>query len=411
LNPLELTLGIMTAVGGFVDISELVFAAKAGSLFGYSLIWVFAVATVGIMVFGEMSGRVAAVAKQPVFNLMRHRLGLKLGLVTLAASVIANLITCAAEIGGVALILNYLTGAPYMLTAVIGAAVMMASMWVLPFKWIERSYGLLGLFMIVFAVALVAIKPPWGELAGGFVPHIPPGLSTKEILVFGYFMVAIVSAVMFPYEVYFYSSGGIEEKWGPKDLPMNRVTCTVGFGLGSLLSISILASSAQLFAPVNVGPELLGSSALEAAIPFGWVGLLIALVGMLFAISGAAVETCLANAYGISQFFGWEWGRHRKPWQAPRFTIAWIALFLLALAIILTGIDPMQLVEYAVLFSILVLPLTYLPLLLLAGDKSYMREYANGGAGKILGWFYFALITIAAIGALPLFFLTSGGQG
>jgi Mn2+/Fe2+ NRAMP family transporter len=71
----------------------------------------------------------------------------------------------------------------------------------------------------------------------------------------------------------------------------------------------------------------------------------------------------------------------------------------------------MQLVEYAVLFSILVLPLTYLPLLLLAGDKSYMREYANGWAGKILGWFYFALITIAAIGALPLFFLTSGGQG
>ena len=41
MNPLELTLGIMTAVGGFVDISELVFAAKAGSTFGYALIWVF----------------------------------------------------------------------------------------------------------------------------------------------------------------------------------------------------------------------------------------------------------------------------------------------------------------------------------------------------------------------------------
>src|SRR5437868_1848153 len=115
LNPLELTLGIMTAVGGFVDISELVFAAKAGSMFGYALIWVFAFATVGIIIFSEMSGRVAAVAKQPVFNLMRHRLGLKLGLITLAASLIANLITCAAELGGVALILNYLTGWPYML--------------------------------------------------------------------------------------------------------------------------------------------------------------------------------------------------------------------------------------------------------------------------------------------------------
>src|SRR5580765_7626412 len=86
LNPLELTLGIMTAVGGFVDISELVFAAKAGSLFGYALIWVFALGTIGMSVFGEMSGRVAAVAKQPVFSLMRHRLGLKLGLVTLIGS-------------------------------------------------------------------------------------------------------------------------------------------------------------------------------------------------------------------------------------------------------------------------------------------------------------------------------------
>ena len=33
-----------------------------------------------------------------------------------------------------------------------------------------------------------------------------------------------------------------------------------------------------------------------------------------------------------SQFFGWEWGRHKKPWEAPRFTIAWIACSSLALA-------------------------------------------------------------------------------
>src|SRR3954452_3618509 len=148
LNPLEITLGIMTAVGGFVDISELVFAAKAGSTFGYALVWAFALATIGIIVFSEMSGRVAAVAHQPVFNLMRHRLGLKLGLVTLAASMIANLITCAAGLGGVALIINYLTGLPYFLLAILLALLMIVSVWVLPFKWIERVYGLLGLFMI-----------------------------------------------------------------------------------------------------------------------------------------------------------------------------------------------------------------------------------------------------------------------
>ena len=411
MNPLELTLGIMTAVGGFVDISELVFAAKAGSKFSYALIWVFAFSTIGIMVFGEMSGRVAAVAKQPVFNLMRHRLGLKLGLVTLGASLISNLITCAAEVGGVSLVINYLFGSPYMLNAILLVAAMILSIWVLPFKWIERAYGLLGLFMVVFLVALVAIHPPWGQVAKGFVPQVPSGLSTKEMLTFAYFMVAIVSAVMFPYEVYFYSSGGIEEEWKPKDLLTNRLTCIVGFGLGSLLAMAILASSAQLFGPANVDPVVPGTAALEAAIPFGTWGLIIALAGMFFAIAGAAVETCLANAYSVSQFFGWVWGRHKKPWEAPRFTIAWIVLFLLALAIILTGIDPMSLVEYAVLFSILVLPLTYLPLLLLARDKSYMREHANGPLANTLGWLYFLIILVAAVAALPLYFLTSGGQG
>ena len=411
MNPLELTLGIMTAVGGFVDISELVFAAKAGSQFGYALIWVFALATVGIIVFSEMSGRVAAAAKQPVFNLMRHRLGLKLGLLTLAASIVSNLITCAAEIGGVALILNYLTGWPYFLMAVLMTLIFIVSIWVLPFEWIERTYGLLGLFMIVFAAALIAIHPPWDQIAKGFVPQIPGELSSKELLTFAYFTVAIISAVMFPYEVYFYSSGGIEEGWGPKDMLTNRMTSIIGMGLGSVLAVAILSNSAQLFGPANIDPTIPGSAALQAAVPFGKWGLILALLGMFFAVAGAAVETCLANAYSIAQFFGWMWGRHKKPWEAPRFTLTWIALFALALLIVLTGIDVMELVEFAVLFSILVLPLTYLPLLLLASDKKYMREHVNGPLAKILGWLYFAIITAAALAALPLFILTSGGNG
>src|SRR5436305_9102778 len=193
LNPLELTLGIMTAVGGFVDISQIVFSAQAGSIFGFALIFAFVFATIGIMVFGEMSGRVAAIARQPVFNLMRHRLGLKLGLVTLAASVISTLVTCAAQVGGMALILNHLTGAPYLLMAGVSAIALFLSMWVLPFKWIERTYGLLGLLMLVFFAAVIAIHPPWADVARGFVPQVPHRLTNKQLLQYSYFGVAILS--------------------------------------------------------------------------------------------------------------------------------------------------------------------------------------------------------------------------
>src|SRR3954466_2462227 len=270
----ELFLGILTAVGGFVDVSELVFMSQAGSRFGYALIWVVVLSTVGIMVFGEMSGRVAAIAKQPVFNLMRNRLGLRLGLITLIASFISNLITCAAEIGGVALVLQLLTGAPMRAMAFVATAAFIATVWFMPFKWIERSYGLLGLFMLVFGAALVAIHPPWGQIAGGLVPQVPHGLSTRDLVAYSYFAVALLSAVMFPYETYFYSSGGIEEKWSEKDLGINRLTTIVGFGLGSLLAIALLANAAQLFGPVGISPEMIGTVALQTAVPFGKIGLL-----------------------------------------------------------------------------------------------------------------------------------------
>ena len=86
-------------------------------------------------------------------------------------------------------------------------------------------------------------------------------------------------------------------------------------------------------------------------------------------------------------------------------------LFLAALGIVLTGIDVMTLVEFAVLFSILVLPLTYLPLLLLSGESEFMGQHVNGTITKTLGWLYFWIVTVAAISALPLYFLTSGGNG
>jgi manganese transport protein len=409
-NIVEITLGIMTAMGGFVDVSELVFTAQAGARFLYALIWFIVVGTVIIIVFGEMSGRVAAIAKQPVFNLMRQRLGLKFGLVVLIAATIVNLVTCAAEIGGIAIVLQLGAGIPYRLAACIATIGLILFVWFLPFKAIERSVGLLGLLMIAFIVATAALHPPWNEVVSGFVPQIPAHLSSSELLTFGYFIVAIISAVVFPYETYFYSSGAIEEDWSKKDLIVNRLTTIVGFSLGSLLAISILINAALLFAPRHIDPQMVGSAALEVAVPFGKTGLVFALLGMFFAIAGAGIETCLCSAYGVSQFFGWQWGRYQRPAGAPRFTLLWLATFLLADLIVLTGIDPLNLVEYAVVSSIIVIPFSYLPLLLIANDRKYMGNEVNGRLANVLGISSYCIVVVAAIAAVPLYLLSSGGQ-
>jgi Mn2+/Fe2+ NRAMP family transporter len=74
-------------------------------------------------------------------------------------------------------------------------------------------------------------------------------------------------------------------------------------------------------------------------------------------------------------------------------------------------VDPVSVVEYSIVFSVVILPLTYLPLLLVAGDRRVMGEYANGPIARALGWFYMGIVTVAALAAIPLLILTHGGQG
>ena len=407
-NVLAVALGIFAAIGGFVDIGDLVFNTQAGAIFGFQLLWVVVVGVVGIIVYSEMCGRVSAVAKRPVFDLVRERIGFGAGLGTLVASEVVSLMTCAAEIGGVALCLKLLSGLPYRLLiplAVIGLAV---SCWVLPFRWIERVFGYLGLGLLVFVVAAIKLHPDWGQVAHGFVPGSHSGGS---LLVYLYFVVGILGTAMSPYEVYFYSSGVVEDRWSLKDLGLNKVTAIIGYALGGTLSMALIIVAAVLFLPGGISPQFLGTPALAAEHTVGQVGLLLALVGILFAVGGAAIETSFSGAYNLAQFFGWKWGKKERPAAASRFTLSWLVIFALAFLVVMTGYDPVKLTEYSVIFSVVALPLTYLPILLVANDRTYMGASVNGKLANFFGVLYFIVIVAIAVAAIPLMLLTHGGQG
>jgi manganese transport protein len=74
-------------------------------------------------------------------------------------------------------------------------------------------------------------------------------------------------------------------------------------------------------------------------------------------------------------------------------------------------VDAVKLTEFAVIFSVVALPLTYLPILLVANDKAYMGSYANGRLANVLGILYLVIIMIVAVTAIPLMLLTNLGQG
>ena len=404
----QIALGILAAIGGFVDIGDLVFNVEAGATLGYQLLWVVVVGVVGIIVYSEMCGRVAAVSKRPVFDAIRERLGFGVGFGALVASQIVNLMTLAAEVGGVALALELLSGLPYRVLIVLGVAALGGR-----HLGRRRSSGSSG----SSATAASHCSCSWSRRSsctrtGATWPRASCRTSnTSDKLVYAYFAVGLLGAAMTPYEVYFYSSGVVEEGWTPKDLGLNRANAIIGYSLGGTLSLALMIGAAALFLPLGVEPQFIGTVALGAQVPLGTIGLLLALVGILFAVGGAAIDTCFSGAYNVAQFFGWEWGKERRPSGAPRFTLAWIVLLFLALLVIMTGVDPVLVTEYAVIFSVVALPLTYIPILLVANDRAYMGQYVNGRLANAFGLLYLVVILLVSITAIPLMIVTHQGQG
>ncbi|HET9581126.1 MAG TPA: divalent metal cation transporter [Usitatibacter sp.] len=407
---LDLFLGIMSAIGGNVDMGQLVFTIAGGAKFGYALLWTVVLGTAAIMAFAEMSGRVAVVLKRPAFELIRERAGDRMGLVVLIASSGVNVLTCTAQVAAIAAILQFLFGGNYHAMMVLGAGVLLLAVFFLKFEWLDRVFGLLGLALLVYVGVAFSLQPDWSKVAWGFVP-LRPSEDMPGLAVYAYYVVGLFSAILMPYEVHFYSSGAIEEKWKPKDLPANFANAVVGFALGGVLTVALIVSGAQAFFGQGIDPHLIGTVAVPAAMAFGLKGLLVALLGMLSAIAGAATETALASAYSIAQFFRLPWGKDKKLEEARIYHACWIAMMLAGLAIASTGVNAVDIVEYSVIFAVVVLPFTYYPILRVAGDRRLMGEHVNSRAVNVLGWTFLVLIAISAAAAVPLMIVTHMGEG
>jgi Mn2+/Fe2+ NRAMP family transporter len=82
----------------------------------------------------------------------------------------------------------------------------------------------------------------------------------------------------------------------------------------------------------------------------------------------------------------------------------------IAVAVLGTGVDPILVTEYSVVFSAIALPLTYLPILIVANDSDYMGEHVNGGVANAFASVYLVIILAASLAAIPLMIVTGAGQ-
>jgi manganese transport protein len=188
------------------------------------------------------------------------------------------------------------------------------------------------------------------------------------------------------------------------------MVASLGSILGSGLTVGLMVLGAILFLPRHIFPQLLSTTIVAGAFPFARIGLIIALFGAMACIGGAAIETVLSGAYNVCQFYNFAWGKNRPAKSVPVFTVGWIAMLALALIIALTGVRPLQLVNISVIFGMVVMPLTYYPILRAAADKKLMGKHVNTTSDSVIGTVFLVLIAAAALAAIPLMIITNSGQ-
>ena len=402
---LQVALGILTAIGGFVDAGAIATAAGAGAVFGLSLVWAMLLGTFAVVLLVEMSGRLAAVSGKPYAASIRERFGFKYYLAPLTSELTANSLLLAADLGGMAIGLSLLTGVRWLYLIPVAALIVWLMVWRAPYGLIENGPSLLGLVTLSFLVAIVVLGGPPSDLLTTLWKPVFPRTQLSEYL---FLVAAILGAVISPYLLFFYSSGAREEEWSRRDLSLNRITAMLGMGFGSITAIALIVLSAMVLQPRDIGGITLSEVGLSMADALGPIGARLYAIALFTTCLGAALEISLSTGYNVAQGFGWEWGEKRIPAETPRFSLVISLYLLVGLAIALLGVDPLQLALYGSAFTALVLPISLFPFLVLMNDREYLRDKVNKPWSNVAVIAILAIAFLVALVTLPLLILSGG---
>jgi Mn2+/Fe2+ NRAMP family transporter len=395
---IKIVLGIFTSIGGFLEVGAIATSAQAGAAFGFQLIWAIVLGTICVIFLVEMSGRLAAVSHHTIKDALRERFGPRIFMLILTSDVVVNILVLAAEIGGMSLALQLVTGISYRWWALPTGIATWALLWKGTFDLIENGVSLLGMVALVFVVGAWKLHPGGHDLLPGALPSFP----TDRPVHYWFTAVSILGAVISPYLFYFYSSGAIEDHWGEDEIGTNRAVAILGMSFGCMLALAVLILAAKEFQPAGLEPERYEQLALLLTSTVGRWGFYLFAATLFITCLGAALEISLATAYSFAQGLGWNWGESMHPRDAARFSLTYTIMIAVSATLMVAGLEPLKLSLFSMALTSLTLPIVTFPFLILMNDGDYMGEHGNHWIGNAAVIAISLLASIIALVTIPL---------
>jgi Mn2+/Fe2+ NRAMP family transporter len=363
----------------FIGPGTVTTATLAGVNYGTALLWALLFATLATMALQEMSARLGLVTRQGLGEAIRRRFvsppaRVASVILIIGAIVIGNAAYQTGNLLGGSLGLQGLLGGDVRLWALLIGVLAGGLLWSGSYAALERVLvALVGVMSITFLATAVKVLPAaTGVLKGMFVPALPDG----SILV----ALGLIGTTIPPYNFFLHASA-VGEKWdGPEHLPAARFDLVLSIGLGGVVSMAILVTSAGTMFLTGGTVESAADMAVQLEPLLGsWAKGFFA-VGLFAAGMTSAITAPLAAAYATAGALGWE-----RNLRDRRLRAVWGVVLLTGLILAMVGLRPVPAILFAQAMNGILLPAVAAFLLVVVNDKRWMGEHANGRAINVIG--------------------------
>jgi NRAMP (natural resistance-associated macrophage protein)-like metal ion transporter len=374
--------------------------SSVGAQFGFSLLWLLLVASIGLGVIQEMCSRMGLVTGQGLSDLIRERFGVRWTILAMVVLIIANGTNVVAEYAGIAASVELL-GVPRIISVPVAALAVWTLVVFFSYRIVERVLFVLVLAFLAYPISVFILRPDWPVVMSGFIPSVP---NNPSALVFA---LALVGTTITPYLLFYMQASVVDKGVDRQSAAYARVDVFLGAALAGLFAFFIIVVTATVLYPAGISVTS-AEAAAQALVPLAGAG-----AGLLFAVGlcGAsllgAVVMPLSTSYAICEAFGWESGISKNFREAPVFMSLFTLLLVLgAIVVLIPGISLIPLIISAQIANGILLPIVLVFILRLATDRRVMGDAVNGRVATALGWGVAALAGSLSLGYLVVSFFT-----
>lgn len=335
------------------EAGSVITAAQSGAQWGYRLLLVQFLLVPLLYMVQELAARLSLGTGKGYGELIRHRFGRAMALLSVLTLVVSCFGALVTEMGGLAGV-GQIFGVPAWQTITLLIVLILVMVATGAYHSVEKIVLVLGLFELAFLIIAWKSSPDIGVVLHD-IYSLP--LSDHNFL---YLLAANIGTCIMPWAIFYQQSALIDKGLDISHLKITRIDTLCGALLCQVITAAVLVAAASAF-DQHRGMQL--DSILEISNAFSMVlgttwGHVVFAIGLSGGALVATVVVCLTAAWAIGEATGVHHSLEHHPLDAPWFYSAFALMLVVGGILVLSGVNLIRLSIAMGVVNALLLPIS-----------------------------------------------------